>query len=245
MKTQRAKIQPVVRWASRVIDAIWATYCARRRVILAAAAVLAAAAALWFIIPYAQSEYTASKLQDALHRADGAVLLSMCFDRERELLQVSPEQVHRALVDLYRILQVKQVLVNVDKRHKRDISCKVTFVLAQGGTLDMGADGSIVMIYRGGNYRLFSLSGFLYNVAKRAVLIQYPLLRGEATEDKRTFLRQTVRQFLKGHGIRGVFEIDLRNYPDVAWQILSRSDGYVSFELIDFNKHVSLIWPEE
>lgn len=245
MKTRRAKIQPVVRWASRVIDAIWATFYAHRRVILAAAAVLAATAVLWFVIPYAQSEYTASKLQDALQRADGAVLLSMCFDRERELLQVSPEQVCKALQDLYRILQVKQVLVNVDKRYKRDISCKVTFVLAQGGTMDLGADGDILMVYRGGNYRLFSLSGFLYGLARRAVVVQYPLLQGEATEDKRTLLRQTVRQFLQGYGINGVFKIDLRNYPDVAWQMLSHPDSSAPFKMIDFNKHVSLTWPEE
>lgn len=99
------------------------------------------------------------------------------------------------------------------------------------------------MVYRGGTYRLFSLSSFLYAVARRAVLEQYPFLRGEATEDKRAFLRQTVRQYLQGHGIHGVFDVDLRNHPDVAWQILAHPER--AFKLIDFSKHVTLTWPEE
>jgi hypothetical protein len=243
MRAHRTRTHSVARWVSRAVDAVWEAYYARRRVILAATAVVAVAAALWFIIPYAQGEYTTSKLQDALQRADGAVLLSMCFERERELLQVSPQQIHDLLQELYRLLQVKQVEVDIEKHHRQDIVYKVTFSLLHGGKMDLGQTGLILMVYHRGGYRLFSLSGFLYALAKRAVLTHNPTLQGETTSQKRAILQQTTRQFLQRYGVNGVFNFDLRNYPEVAWQVLRRPDDF--YKLVDFRKHVSLRWPDE
>jgi len=80
-----------VRWVWRMTDTAYRVYMEHRRPIWGMAVAVLAAVSLFVGFRYAQSRYTASSLQDALQRADGRTLLSMCFERERSLAAGLPQ----------------------------------------------------------------------------------------------------------------------------------------------------------
>lgn len=235
----RRTAQPAkVRWVWRMTDTAYRVYMEHRRPIWGTAVAVLAAVSLFVGFRYAQSRYTASSLQDALQRADGRTLLSMCFERERSLLQVSPKQVGNILREIYGALNIQRVVVQVREDEKDYSRCQIHFIKTNNDRLTVDA----MLIYQRGRYRLYSLSQILYDLTKQAIVAQTPMLQGEATDEKRLLLAQAIRQFLEPRGIKGVFQIDLRNHPDVAWRILKEQTHGTKY--IDFDKHTALLWPE-
>lgn len=227
------------------VDSLRASWQRQKRRWIAATAIAAATVSLWFVFLHFDLQSPVSQLERALQRADGSTLLSMCYPRERELLGISPDQVNSLLKELYGLLGVQQIRVRVIgriiKRLRNDrAGAEILVTDSRGETIvlvkELSKDAT-------NTWRIDSLSEIFYVLARKTALVHYPQLKGEATPEKRKALQQVIRQFLEARGVHGVFQVDLRPYPEIAWRIMK--DPERGYELIDYNKHTTLLWPDE
>ncbi len=223
----------------RVFDRLQNLERKHRRKWVAAAGIVLAAALLWFSTLYVLQERSVANLEQALQRADGSAIVEMGLHRELQLQPLSPQQVHDLLTELYRLIGVRRIQVIKKGSIHRQLVVEAVLTDTRGEKTVLNID----LVRDAGQWRITSLSRIFYDLARKAALVQYPQLRGETTPEKRAQLRQVVKGFLEERGVHGVFAIDLRRYPDVAWRIMQNPNR--AHELIDYNKHTSLLWPDE